>query len=70
MNPNLGNVNISKLEERELSVSPPHGTDRPWCSEVAFKQKDVQEWVLKRSSLEQPYYVQAELPDLYANTKN
>ena len=23
MNPNLGNVNISKLEERELSVSPP-----------------------------------------------
>ena len=41
------------------------------CCKVAFSQRDFQQCVIKRSSLERRYYVPAELTDLlYVNTKD
>ena len=69
MNPNLGNVNIKRTISKYVSIIPFDDTILGVVKGPSNKEVSNNE-LLKTSSLEQRYYVQAELTNrFYANTK-
>ena len=69
MNPNLGNVNIKRTISKYVSIIPFDDTILGVVKGHSNKEVSNNE-LLKTSSLEQRYYVQAELTNpFYANTK-